>query len=83
MSVTPWPHHLLSRWQIPHPIVQAPMAGGPATPELVAAASNAGCSLWAGQGAPLVRSGGVAELVAEWSRQAEEVIARLQGGTPH
>lgn len=27
---------------IEHPIVQAPMAGGPTTPELVAAVSNAG-----------------------------------------
>ena len=27
---------------IKHPIIQAPMAGGPATPELVAAVSNAG-----------------------------------------
>src|SRR5215204_5008552 len=27
---------------IKHPLVQAPMAGGPATPELVAAVSNAG-----------------------------------------
>ncbi len=29
-------------WGIEHPIVQAPMAGGPTTPELVAAVSNAG-----------------------------------------
>jgi len=27
---------------IEHPIVQAPMAGGPTTPKLVAAVSNAG-----------------------------------------
>ncbi len=27
---------------IQHPIIQAPMAGGPSTPELVAAVSNAG-----------------------------------------
>jgi nitronate monooxygenase len=27
---------------IKHPIIQAPMAGGPSTPELVAAVSNAG-----------------------------------------
>jgi nitronate monooxygenase len=28
--------------KIQHPVVQAPMAGGPTTPELVAAVSNAG-----------------------------------------
>src|SRR5690349_381433 len=33
---------LLERIGIEHPIVQAPMAGGPATPELVAAVSSAG-----------------------------------------
>ena len=33
---------LLRRLGIEHPIIQAPMAGGPSTPELVAAVSNAG-----------------------------------------
>jgi nitronate monooxygenase len=33
---------LLSRLGIPHPILAAPMAGGPSTPELVAAVSGAG-----------------------------------------
>lgn len=41
--MSPWPSHLLARWGAVHPIVQAPMAGGPTTPELVAAASDAGC----------------------------------------
>jgi len=34
--------NLLRDLGIKHPIIQAPMAGGPATPELVAAVSNAG-----------------------------------------
>lgn len=33
---------LLQKLGIEHPVIQAPMAGGPATPELVAAVSNAG-----------------------------------------
>jgi nitronate monooxygenase len=33
---------LLEKLGIEHPVIQAPMAGGPATPELVAAVSNAG-----------------------------------------
>ena len=33
---------LLTRLGIEHPVIQAPMAGGPTTPELVAAVSNAG-----------------------------------------
>lgn len=33
---------LLEQLKIEHPIIQAPMAGGPSTPELVAAVSNAG-----------------------------------------
>jgi nitronate monooxygenase len=33
---------LLNRLGIEHPVIQAPMAGGPSTPELVAAVSNAG-----------------------------------------
>ncbi len=33
---------LLQRLGIEHPIIQAPMAGGPSTPELAAAVSNAG-----------------------------------------
>jgi nitronate monooxygenase len=38
-----WPDQTLSRrLGITHPIVLAPMAGGPTTPELVAAVSNAG-----------------------------------------
>ncbi|HEY9721354.1 MAG TPA: nitronate monooxygenase [Oscillatoriaceae cyanobacterium] len=43
MPRSPWPAHALSRWNVEHPIIQAPMAGGPATPALVAAASEAGC----------------------------------------
>lgn len=40
-----WPDQtkdLLQNVGIDHPIIQAPMAGGPSTPELVAAVSNAG-----------------------------------------
>lgn len=38
-----WPNRaLLDLLGIEHPIIQAPMAGGPTTPELVAAVSNAG-----------------------------------------
>ena len=33
---------LTERLRIRYPIIQAPMAGGPSTPELVAAVSNAG-----------------------------------------
>jgi nitronate monooxygenase len=33
---------LLQRLGIEHPVIQAPMGGGPSTPELVAAVSNAG-----------------------------------------
>ena len=33
---------LLNRLGIEHPVIQAPMGGGPSTPELVAAVSNAG-----------------------------------------
>lgn len=93
MSVTPWPHHLLSRWQIPHPIVQAPMAGGPATPELVAAASNAGCLGFLGAAylSPdaMVAAGrrvreltdrpfGINLFLPEHPAASEEAIARMQ-----
>jgi nitronate monooxygenase len=37
-----WPRALADRLGIEHPIIQAPMAGGPSTPELTAAVSNAG-----------------------------------------
>ena len=40
-----WPEQvrgLLEKLGIEHPIIQAPMAGGPSTPELVATVSNAG-----------------------------------------
>jgi len=40
-----WPDQiirLIEQLGISHPIIQAPMAGGPSTPELVAAVSNAG-----------------------------------------
>jgi len=40
-----WPdqiRNLIEQLGIAHPIIQAPMAGGPSTPELVAAVSNAG-----------------------------------------
>jgi nitronate monooxygenase len=36
------PGALLNRLNIEHPVIQAPMGGGPSTPELVAAVSNAG-----------------------------------------
>ncbi|HEY9855578.1 MAG TPA: DUF561 domain-containing protein [Stenomitos sp.] len=39
----PWPPTALSSLGLTHPIVQAPMAGGPTSPELVAAACEAGC----------------------------------------
>jgi nitronate monooxygenase len=35
-------HELLDKLGIEHPIILAPMGGGPGTPELVAAVSNAG-----------------------------------------
>src|SRR3984957_5159344 len=35
-------HEFLKRLNIEHPIIQGPMGGGPSTPELVAAVSNAG-----------------------------------------
>jgi len=37
-----WPRALLDLCRIEHPILLAPMAGGPSTPELVAAVSEAG-----------------------------------------
>ncbi|HEX9052225.1 MAG TPA: nitronate monooxygenase, partial [Anaeromyxobacter sp.] len=37
-----WPRILADRIGIEYPVFQAPMAGGPSTPELVAAVSNAG-----------------------------------------
>lgn len=45
-----WPQNpLLARLGIEHPIIQAPMAGGPSTPELAAAVSEAGAlGSWAG-----------------------------------
>jgi len=53
-----WPEQvkgLIEQLGIEHPIIQAPMAGGPSTPELVAAVSNAGAlgSLGAGYLTPL------------------------------
>lgn len=39
----PWPPTQLSALSLDHPILQAPMAGGPTSPELVAAACEAGC----------------------------------------
>ena len=44
MSIDFWPDRvkvLTKRLRIDYPIIQAPMAGGPSTPELVAAVSNA------------------------------------------
>ncbi len=45
-----WPDNpLLRRLGIEHPVIQAPMAGGPSTPELAAAVSSAGAlGSWAG-----------------------------------
>ncbi len=45
-----WPDNpLLRRLGIEHPVIQAPMAGGPSTPELVAAVSSAGAlGSWGG-----------------------------------
>ena len=37
-----WPRALADRLGVEYPIIQAPMAGGPSTPELTAAVSNAG-----------------------------------------
>ncbi len=45
MSENIWPYQvtkLLDKLEVEHPIIQAPMAGGPTTPELVGAVSNAG-----------------------------------------
>lgn len=49
-EVRVWPDNpLLKRLSIEHPVIQAPMAGGPSTPELVAAVSNAGAlGSWGG-----------------------------------
>ncbi|HEU4383923.1 MAG TPA: nitronate monooxygenase, partial [Anaeromyxobacteraceae bacterium] len=45
-----WPDNpLLAKLRIEHPVIQAPMAGGPSTPELAAAVSSAGAlGFWAG-----------------------------------
>ena len=45
-----WPDNpLLARLGIEHPVIQAPLAGGPSTPELAAAVSSAGAlGSWAG-----------------------------------
>ena len=58
-----------------YPIVQAPMAGGFTTPELVAAVSNAG--------APGSLAGALppAELIGTLVRETEEAIRRV-AGTP-
>ncbi|HEY6002035.1 MAG TPA: nitronate monooxygenase, partial [Anaeromyxobacter sp.] len=37
-----WPRAIAERIGVEYPIFQAPMAGGPSTPELVAAVSSAG-----------------------------------------
>lgn len=37
-----WQSNLAAKIRIKYPIIQAPMAGGATTPELVAAVSNAG-----------------------------------------
>ena len=37
-------NELLTQFGIEYPVIQGPMAGGPSTPELVAAVSNAGAS---------------------------------------
>src|SRR5512133_1760558 len=37
-----WPRILADRIGVEYPVLQAPMAGGPSTPELTAAVSNAG-----------------------------------------
>ncbi len=49
-----WPDNpLLARLGIEHPVIQAPMAGGPSTPELAAAVSEAGAlGSWAGGALP-------------------------------
>jgi nitronate monooxygenase len=58
---------LLERLGVAHPIVQAPMAGGPSTPELVAAVSNAGA----------LGSLGAAYLTGPAIREAVAAIRRL------
>ncbi len=48
-----WPDQISSLTDnlgIEHPIIQAPMAGGPSTPELVAAVSNSGALGFLGVG---------------------------------
>ncbi len=63
-----WPkNELLRRLRIEHPIVQAPMAGGPTTPALVAAVSEAGA----------LGSLGAALLGPEAIREAIREIRRL------
>ena len=91
--MSPWPSHLLSRWGAAHPIVQAPMAGGPTTPELVAAASNAGCLGILGaaymEPAAILRAGkrireltersfGINLFLPEHPAASPEAIARMQ-----
>jgi len=64
-----WPdqvRRICGALSIAHPIVQAPMAGGPSTPELVAAVSNAGAlgSMGAGYLAPEVLDGDIKKVKA-------------------
>lgn len=56
-------------FEIKHPIIQAPMAGGPTTPELVAAVSNAGA----------LGSIGAGYLSAEQLQSAIHAVRKLTG----
>jgi NAD(P)H-dependent flavin oxidoreductase YrpB (nitropropane dioxygenase family) len=59
---------ILERCDIP--IVLAPLAGGPSTPELA--------NLWAGQAYPLTSAAPAAELVRDLREQARETLRRLR-----
>jgi nitronate monooxygenase len=65
-----WPQVLARRLGIDHPIILAPMAGGPSTPDLVAAVSEAGAlgSLGAGYLTPEAIRTNIREIRARTSR---------------
>ncbi len=65
-----WPRALLDLCRIEHPIILAPMAGGPGTPELAAAVSEAGAlgSIGGGYLAPEALRGEIRKLRALTAR---------------
>ena len=65
-----WPHVLARRLGIQYPIILSPMAGGPSTPELVAAVSEAGGlgSLGAGYLTPQAIRAAIVEVRARTRR---------------